>query len=76
MDNLITVEGHPNLFRDKNTGAIINCDNVSYKQYLNSISNRMNTKKEIESLRGEIDEIKSVLKELLNETRRNWIKWL
>jgi len=76
MDNLITVEGHPNLFRDKNTGAIVNCDNVSYKQYLNSISNRMNTKKEIEALRGEIDEIKSLLKELLNETRRNWIKWL
>jgi len=71
MENLISVEGHPNLFRDKNTGAIVNCDNVSYRQYLNSISNRMNTKKEIEHLKCEIHEIKSLLKELLNETRRN-----
>lgn len=75
MENLISVEGHPNLFRDQKTGAIVNCDNVSYKQYLNSISNRMNTKKEIENLKNDVEEIKSLLKELINETRRNWIKW-
>lgn len=71
MENLISVEGHPNLFRDQKTGAIVNCDNVSYKQYLNSISNRMNTKKEIENLKNDVEEIKSLLKELINETRRN-----
>jgi hypothetical protein len=71
MEDLISVEGHPNLFRDQKTGAIVNCDNVAYKQYLNSISNRMNTKKEIENLKGEVEEIKFLLKELLNETRRN-----
>jgi len=71
MEDLISVEGHPNLFRDQKTGAIINCDNTSYKQYLNSISNRMNTKKEIENLKNDVEEIKSLLKELINETRRN-----
>ncbi len=71
MEDLISVEGHPNLFRDQKTGAIVNCDNVSYKQYLNSISNRMNTKKEIENLKNDVEEIKSLLKELINETRRN-----
>ena len=71
MENLISVEGHPNLFRDQKTDAIVNCDNVSYKQYLNSISNRMNTKKEIENLKNDVEEIKSLLKELINETRRN-----
>jgi hypothetical protein len=71
MGDLISVEGHPNLFRDQKTGAIVNCDNVSYKQYLNSISNRMNTKKEIENLKNDVEEIKSLLKELINETRRN-----
>ena len=75
MENLISVEGHPNLFRDQKTGAIVNYDNASYKQYLNSISNRMNTKKEIENLKNDVEEIKSLLKELINETRRNWIKW-
>jgi hypothetical protein len=70
MEDLIAVEGHPNLFRDKKTGAIVNCDNVSYKQYLNGISNRLNTKKEIENLKDEVKEIKTLLKELINETRR------
>jgi hypothetical protein len=71
MDHLISVEGHPNLFRDEKTGAIVNCDNVAYEHYLNSVSNRMNTKKEIQNLKGEVQEIKSLLKELLNETRRH-----
>lgn len=71
MKDLISVEGHPNLYRDEKTGAIVNCDNTAYRQYLNSISNRMNTKKEIENLKSDVNEIKSLLKELLNETRRN-----
>ena len=71
MNNLIKVEGHPNLFRDEKTGAIINCDDVAYEQYLNGISNRMNMKKEIETLKSEVGEINFLLKEILNETRRH-----
>ena len=71
MEDLISVEGHPNLFRDQKTGAIVNYDNASYNKYLSSVSNRMNTKKEIENLKDEVSEIKSLLKELLNETRRH-----
>jgi hypothetical protein len=67
MNDLISVEGHPNLFRDSKTGAIINCDNVSYKQHLNGVFNRMSTKLEIENLKNEVSEIKSLLKELLNK---------
>jgi hypothetical protein len=67
MNDLISVEGHPNLFRDSKTGAIINCDSVSYKQHLNGVSNRMSTKLEIENLKNEVSEIKSLLKELLNK---------
>lgn len=66
MDNLIHVDGHPNLFRDKKTGAIINSDNTAYNQYLNGVSNRMNMKKEIENLKSDISEIKSLLKQILN----------
>lgn len=67
MDNLIHVDGHPNLFRDKKTGAIINCDNTAYNQYLNGVSNRMNMKKEIENLKSDISEIKFILKEFINK---------
>lgn len=71
MKDLISVEGYSNLYRDKKTGAIINCDNASYNQYLNSVNNRINTKKEIENLKSEVKEIKFLLQELLNESRKN-----
>lgn len=66
---MIPVEGHPNLYRDENSGAIINCDDNAYAQYLNSLANRQNQKKEIENLKQEIGEIKNLLKELINGSR-------
>ena len=68
---MIPVEGHSNLYRDEKTGAIINYDSVGYDQYLNSINNRLSQKKEIEKLREEISEIKNLLKEIVNETRKH-----
>lgn len=66
---MIPVKGHPNLYRDEDSGAIINFDNISYTQYLNSLENRKNQRHEIEILKNDIQEIKSLLKELLNGTR-------
>lgn len=68
---MIPVEGHPNLFRDAQTGAIINCDENAYSQYVNSVLNRQNQKQEIEHLKNEVDELKTLLKELINESRRS-----
>jgi len=42
---MIRVKGHPNLYRDEASGAIINCDNQSYNQYVNSLHNREVQKK-------------------------------
>lgn len=69
--NLIPVEGSPNLFRDEKTGAIINCDENAYNQYVNSLASRQHQKKEIEVLKNEVNEIKNMLRELIDETRRN-----
>lgn len=66
---MIPVEGHPNLYRDEETGAIVNYDNLSYNQYLNTLNNRSNQKKEIENIKKDINEIKSLLRQLLNESR-------
>ena len=63
---MIPVKGHPNLYRDEQTGAIVNCDNQSYNQYMNSLNNRKLQKMEIEEIKKDIDEIKSLLKDLLN----------
>ena len=43
---MIPVEGHPNLYRDEHSGAIINCDDQSYNQYINLVNNRKNQKRE------------------------------
>ena len=62
---MIKVEGHSNLYRDENSGAIINNDSVAYNQYLNSINQKELKRKELDDMRRDIDEIKSLLKEFL-----------
>jgi hypothetical protein len=64
---MIPVRGNPNLYRDENSGAIVNCDNLAYNEYVNSLQNRENQKKEIANLKNEISEIKSLLKQLLEK---------
>jgi len=66
---MIPVKGHPNLYRDEESGAIVNCDNNAYNQYLNTLHNRDYQKNEIQQMKKDIDEIKSLLKGLLNGTQ-------
>jgi len=65
-DDLIPVEGHNNLFRDKNTGAIINTDSSGYVQYQKMKQRRQTERQELDTLKKDIEEIKSLLKELTN----------
>ena len=62
---MIKVEWHPHLYRDEKTGAIINCDDVGYEQYVKSQKLRKNQKEEIQNMKKDIDEIKSLLKILV-----------
>lgn len=64
---MIKVEGYPNLYRDEHTGAIINCDTISYNNYVSSLHKRDSQKREIDSIKSEINEIKSLLKQLLDK---------
>ena len=66
---MIRVEGHQNLYRDERSGAIVNCDSASYNQYLSSLSVRDSQKRELSEMRKDIDEIKFLLKELLNGSK-------
>tara|TARA_B100002019_G_scaffold193975_1_gene167926 strand:+ start:224 stop:439 length:216 start_codon:yes stop_codon:yes gene_type:complete len=71
MENkdLIPVEGEPNLFRDRNTGAIINTDNAGYAQYMKMKQRRQTEREELATLKKDIEEIKSLLKEITNGSR-------
>lgn len=64
---MIRVEGHPNLYRDERSGAIINCDSVAYNQYVNSLNARDSQKREIDNIKSDISEIKCLLKQLLEK---------
>ena len=66
---MIPVKGHPNLYRDENTGAIVNYDTNSYNQYVTMQNSRNLQNYEIEKMKKDIDEIKCLLKELLNGTK-------
>ena len=72
---MIPVKGHPHLYRDEMSGAIVNLDNVSYNNYIENRNSRetqrLVQRAEIEKLKGDVDEIKSLLLDLINETRRN-----
>lgn len=64
---MIRVEGYSNLYRDEETGAIINCDTVAYNQYVTSLNIKNFEKKEINDLKNEVSEIKSLLIKLLEK---------
>tara|TARA_B100001996_G_scaffold166597_1_gene126995 strand:+ start:90 stop:281 length:192 start_codon:yes stop_codon:yes gene_type:complete len=61
---MIPVEGHKNLFREK-SGAIVNTDTQGYSQYIKMKNIKNDEKHQLDELKKEMDEIKSLLKEVL-----------
>ena len=59
---MIRVEGHKNLYRDENSGAIINTDSHGYSQYKKSKNIRLTQKEEIDGMKKDIEEIKNLLR--------------
>ena len=61
---MIPVEGHKNLFRDEKSGAIVYTDTFGYSEYKRERVRKMDEKTELDDMKRDIDEIKSLLKEL------------
>ena len=59
---MIRVEGHKNLYRDENSGAIINTDSHGFSQYKKSRNIRLTQKEEIDDMKKDIEEIKNLLR--------------
>lgn len=75
MKNL-KVEGHNNLLRNSDTGAIVNNDKSGYSYYMmnRSIKDKEsirihNVEQDLANIHNEISEIKSLLKEVLYGSR-------
>ena len=64
------IDGHPDLYKDTETGVIINradTDRERYRIAKQQARSYSNTQNELAELRGEIDEIKSLLHQLINK---------
>jgi hypothetical protein len=64
---MIPVKENKGLFRDEKTNSIINCDDLQYEQYMKMKALKTKEKTELEELKSDINEIKSVLKILLEK---------
>ena len=72
--NKIKVENSSSLYRDKESGAILNCSDTEYNAYLDLKKRRMvelsdleTQKKDIDNLKNEINEVKDLLKQVLTK---------
>ena len=73
MSKYLKVEGYDHLVRESSSHAIINADNSGYSIYMQRVRARekqgdqiRNAVKEINTLKTELREIKSLIKELIN----------
>ena len=65
---MIKVEGYSNLYRDEESGAIVNTNSSDYNQRLVSIKNNQIQKNELDRMRSDINELKDLMKALLEKT--------
>ena len=64
------VEGHPHLYKDSESSMILNRDESSRSRYRiakEQARKNIQNSSELETIRDEIDEIKSLLHQLLNK---------
>ena len=74
MSRYLKVEGHQGLVRDTNSGAIVNSSVSEYEVYMKRVRSReeqgdqiRNAVKEINNLKAELREIKSLLVKVLEK---------
>jgi len=72
--NKVKVKDSTSLYRDTESGAIINCSDVEYDSYitlkqqkLKEVVDLETQKKDIDNLKDEITEIKGLLSQVLNK---------
>ena len=64
---MIPVEGHKSLFRDQDTNAILNTDDIAYENYISTKRNNSDKQGEMDAMKKELEELKSMLHELASK---------
>jgi hypothetical protein len=62
----LMVDGHPSLYRDVESGAIVNDNTYEYESYMKSYQMRQNKSQKIDIIENELQDLKSELNEIKN----------
>ena len=63
---MIPVKDNHALYRDENSNAIVSTDMTEYKKYIDARNQKQNERAELDELKGEIKEIKEMLRSIVN----------
>ena len=63
----IKVKDSGSLYRDEESGAILNCSNSEYDSYLKLKKQKIEEGNEIDKLKNDVDELKDMMKLILSK---------
>ena len=65
--NKIKVKDSGSLYRDEESGAILNCSDSEYDSYLKLKQKKMKEVSEMDKLKNDVDELKDMMKLILSK---------
>ena len=65
--NKIKVKDSGSLYRDEESGAILNCSDSEYDRYLKLKQQKLRESNEMDKLKNDVDELKDMVKLILNK---------
>ena len=65
--NKIKVKDSGSLYRDEESGAILNCSDSEYDNYLKLKQKKMQEANEMDKLKEDVEELKSMMKLILSK---------
>ena len=63
----LKVKDSGSLYRDEESGAIINCSNSQYEEYLKLKEQKIKEVSEMDKLKDDVDELKDMMKLILSK---------
>ena len=63
----VNVKDSPSLYRDEESGAILNCNDTAYDNYLKMKENKLKEVDEMDKLKNDVDELKDMMKLILSK---------
>jgi|TARA_B100001094_G_scaffold331683_1_gene400863 hypothetical protein len=65
--NKVKVKDSNSLYRDEDSGAILNCNDTAYNNYLKLKERKLVEAEEMDKLKDDVDELKDMMKLILSK---------